>query len=148
MDEWLESVEFAIETSATLVVLDLGEKKGKGNRGMKIAVVGSRNFIDYKLLCAVLNEEFFWGKEILISGGAGGTDSLAEKWATENSIETIIIRPDYNKYPPKLAPLYRNQIIAKECDFMIAFWDGKSRGTKNAIEHAISFRKQVLIQGI
>lgn len=114
---------------------------------MKIAVVGGRNFQDYEVLSRVLRDEFFYRKEILVSGGAEGADKLAERWATENQIETEIIRPDYSKYPPHLAPLYRNELIAERCDYMVAFWDGKSRGTYNAIKHALSLKKQVLIQG-
>ena len=32
--------------------------------------------------------------------------------------------PEYDKYPPKQAPLIRNKKIVETCDCLIAFWDG------------------------
>jgi uncharacterized phage-like protein YoqJ len=57
---------------------------------------------------------------------------LAWKWALKNGIEVIVHRPNYNK-DGRWAPLKRNDIIVNEADKIMAFWDGKSTGTKYVI---------------
>ena len=71
----------------------------------------------------------------IISGGAKGIDTLAEKYAEEHNIPKLIIKPEYEKYR-RSAPLKRNEIIVDISDIVIAIWDGKSRGTKYAIDYA------------
>ena len=85
---------------------------------MKIAVIGSRNFADYELLKKTLNE--ITGITKVISGGAKGADSLAEQWAKENQIETVIYKPDWAKYG-RGAGVVRNRLIIEDCDLCIAF---------------------------
>lgn len=85
---------------------------------MKIAVIGSRNFADYELLKKTLNE--ITGITKVISGGAKGADSLAEQWAKENQIETVIYKPDWAKYG-RGAGVVRNRLIIEDCDHSIWF---------------------------
>lgn len=101
---------------------------------MKIAVVGSRTFSDNDLLSSILNK---FDKKIItiISGGAAGADKLAENWADKNNVKKIICKPDWKKYGRK-AGILRNKDIVEKSDQVIAFWDGKSRGTKNSIDRA------------
>ncbi|KMQ50663.1 Uncharacterized protein CHISP_2346 [Chitinispirillum alkaliphilum] len=91
----------------------------------RIAVIGSRGF-DYSLLKETLDKE-----EIvkIVSGGAKGADSLAAQYARENNIELQEFLPDYKKHG-RGAPLVRNKLIVDASNMVIAFWDGKSRGTK------------------
>ena len=42
--------------------------------------------------------------------------------------------PEYSRYG-RSAPLKRNLLIIDYSDLVIAFWDGKSRGTKYVIDH-------------
>lgn len=80
----------------------------------------------------------------IVSGGARGADILAERFADENKIKKIIFRPNYIKYG-RLAPLVRNERIVDYADKVIAFWNGKSRGTKHAINYAEKTGKHVNI---
>lgn len=107
---------------------------------MKIAVVGSRSFDDYPKLSSVLD---LYRKEcsLIVSGGARGADSLAERYANENDLKTKIFLPDWKMYGAK-AGFIRNELIVKECDFLIAFWDGKSSGTKNSMVLADRYGKR------
>ena len=77
---------------------------------------------------------------MLITGGAIGIDQIAEQWALENGIPTIIHIPDWNKYG-KSAGIIRNKLIADDCDQCLAFWDGKSKGTKNTIDLCVKLKK-------
>lgn len=47
----------------------------------------------------------------------------------------IIFYPDYEKFD-RQAPLIRNKLIVEECDCLLAFWDGQSRGTKFTLDYA------------
>jgi hypothetical protein len=109
---------------------------------MKLAIVGSRTFNDYELLCGVIDE--VKDIELIISGGANGADSLAEKYAKDHSIPTKIYHADWNKYG-KRAGYIRNVDIITNCDCVIAFWDCKSKGTKHSIDLANTQKKKLLI---
>ena len=95
---------------------------------MKVAVVGSRN-LDVINLGKYLPEN----TTEIISGGATGVDTSAKKYALANDIKLTEFVPEYRKYG-KFAPLIRNAQIIDNADLVIAFWDGKSKGTKNVIE--------------
>lgn len=106
---------------------------------MKLAVIGSRSFKDYELMKPILIK---WKIEEIVSGGAKGADTLAERFADEHKIKKVIFKPDYAKHGKK-APLMRNRQIVDYVDRVIAFWDGKSRGTKYTIDYARKNRKKV-----
>ena len=112
---------------------------------MKLAVVGSRDFNDYDLLKLKL-DIIHKRKSItlIVSGGAKGADSLAERWAKENRIELLIFLPDWDKYGKKAGYL-RNEDIIKNSDAVIAFWDGESRGTLSSINLAKKYEKSCFI---
>jgi hypothetical protein len=50
-------------------------------------------------------------------------------------LELIVFKPDYKRYG-RGAPIVRNKQIIEEADCVLAFWDGKSRGTKSSIDFA------------
>lgn len=92
-------------------------------------------------------EELF-GTAIL-SGGAVGVDRLAQSYAEENDIPFFLYKP-YHLVDTKVdyQPRYfftRNKQIVDNCDEMIAFWDGKSHGTEDAIRYARKKRKPVTV---
>ena len=105
----------------------------------RIAVVGSRDFNDYEffvekleyLLQNLSNFSF-------VSGGAKGLDSLVKRYAKENNYLLVEYLPEYDKFPdnPKIAPLMRNKTIMENADMVIAFHNGVSKGTLNALSHA------------
>ena len=116
---------------------------------MNIAIVGSRTFDDYHAflnsLIPYLEEVCPDGKCEFISGGAKGVDSMARMYAEKSCRKIHELKPDYGKNYPKIAPLIRNKEIAKRCDVMVAFWDGLSGGTANAIAWATSLGKTVKV---
>lgn len=104
---------------------------------MKIAVIGSRglNRID----CGRINARF---GDVIVSGGARGVDSIAASWARRHGFAVIEHKPDYRRYG-KAAPHVRNSQIVADADRVVAFWDGKSRGTKSTIDKAVLHGKRV-----
>ena len=95
---------------------------------MKVAVIGSRT-----LQICRLGDYMPKGTTALISGGAVGIDSCVRQYATENGIVLTEILPNYPRYG-RAAPLKRNDQIIDLADVVIAFWDGKSKGTAYVIE--------------
>ena len=106
---------------------------------MKLLIVGSRSITDFDLTGYVPNDT-----ELIISGGAKGIDRIAERYADENQIKKLIIRPQYDRYGNG-APFKRNEEMVKLCDTVLAIWDGKSRGTKYTVEYAKKKNKAVII---
>ena len=106
---------------------------------MKVAIVGSRSLINVEISKYIPENV-----TEIISGGAIGIDTLAEEVADKRRISKWIIRPEYDKYGKK-APLIRNKEIVKRAELVIAFWDGKSRGTKFTIDYAKKLNKEVKI---
>lgn len=112
------------------------------NTGAKLAVVGTRTFDDYKLLCSILDLMPLPG--CIISGGATGADSLAERYASEHNIPFICFNADWKTYGKRAGPMRNKQIVHSATE-LVAFWDFKSSGTKNSIEEARKARVPVRI---
>ena len=102
-----------------------------------IAVIGSRNFSDYSFFAEKL--EYLLqnlSDYSFVSGGALGADSLCRRYCQENSFKLVEHLPNYDKYPPKAAPIIRNKLIINDATHLICFWDGISKGSKSAIKMA------------
>lgn len=114
------------------------------NKGIVAAIVGSRTFTDYDFLKKTLND-YRAGNDLIggiVSGGAAGADRLAERYAGESRIPIEIIKPDWKKYG-RGAGLLRNTAIIEQADVVFAFWDGKSRGTRDSIIKATNLKKEI-----
>ena len=79
-----------------------------------------------------------------VSGEARGADSLGKRLAYENEWEVLSFPADWDKYG-KTAGYKRNDEMARNADALIAFWDGKSRGTKHMIDLAKKYDLQARI---
>ena len=92
---------------------------------MKIAVIGSRTL-------TVRNLEKYIPKDTteIISGGANGIDRCAKEFAVKNNIRYTEFLPEY-KIHGRYAPL--------------AFWEGKSRGTKFVIDNCRKINKPIRV---
>jgi len=115
---------------------------------MKLAIIGSTTFTDYKLLCKTL-EPYKDKVTLVVSGAAKGADTLGAKWSREvlkkeplefpadwENLEVepcrVKTRSDGTKYNV-LAGFNRNTIIVENADVVIAFWDGRSKGTRDSL---------------
>jgi len=106
---------------------------------MKYAVIGSRNFKDWFYFCQIMPQFI---PETIISGGAIGADSFAAKYAKMKNIPLVEFIPDWEKHG-KSAGFKRNVLIVSAADEVIAFWDGKSAGTRHSIDIAKNQGKKV-----
>jgi len=113
---------------------------------MIISIVGSRSFSDFDLLDSFILQHIDIKKiDGIISGGATGTDKLAEHFAAKYLLPIEIILPDWKLYGKKAA-IIRNIEIVKKADFILAFWDGKSKGTAFIIKEAKRKNKGYLLE--
>ncbi len=106
---------------------------------MKVAVIGSRTLWDVDIAKYIPPE----ATEI-ITGGAYGIDTLAERYAQSRNIPVRVFRPDYDVLG-KMAPLARNDQIVDAADMVVAVWDGVSTGTRYTIGRAQRLNKPVKI---
>lgn len=110
----------------------------------KVAIIGSRDFKNKNMIENTL-QSFLRENDIrcIISGGAKGADTMGVQWANRNNIPTIVFYPDFKKR--KRAYHFRNRQIVKECDVLIAFWNGSSTGTKYTIDFARAMEREVIV---
>lgn len=80
----------------------------------------------------------------IVSGGACGIDSCAKQYALMKGLRLTEILPEYEKYG-RCAPLKRNDLIIEYSDMVIAFWNGKSRGTGYVIRKCDEVNKPLKI---
>lgn len=85
----------------------------------------------------LLQEKMRTHQVIIVSGHAQGADTLGERFAKEQGL-TVELHPAKWRALGKAAGMIRNAEMARASDALIAFWDGKSRGTA----HMISFAKR------
>jgi hypothetical protein len=100
--------------------------------GIKLAIIGSRSFSDKPTLEHSIND-LNLKIDTVVSGGAIGADRLGEEWAKNQGINVELHLPEWAKYG-RSAGVIRNKAIVQSCDFCLAFWDGKSKGTNSTIE--------------
>lgn len=115
---------------------------------MKIAIIGSRE----KYLAApwIVKQQVREYVEdlprdtIIVSGGARGVDSYAEQAARGCGLPLTLFLADWATHG-KAAGFIRNKLVVDEADRVVAFWDGESRGTANALKQARVLGKQIEI---
>ena len=96
---------------------------------MKVIIAGGRDFDNYEMMCQELE-----GIDIteVVCGEARGADSLGKRWAQEHNIPVKSFPADWDAYG-NYAGIRRNHDMAQYADYLVAFWDGKSKGTKDMI---------------
>ena len=121
-----------------------------------LLVAGSRTYTDYDEMCHVL--DFLLQKQVaqnnhivIVSGGAKGADSLAERYADERGYKKHIMPADWNTYG-KSAGYRRNEqmhiYISTPSDRRrgcVCFWDEQSRGTKHNFDLSSKFNTPLVI---
>jgi len=111
---------------------------------MLIAVVGSRAFPNREAV------EHFVGRlakdATVVSGGAKGVDSWAVEAAHAAGLEVIVMEADWERHGRSAGPI-RNHEIVRLSDMIVAFWDGKSRGTLNTVALAVGANVPVQVHG-
>ena len=103
---------------------------------MKVIIAGGRDFDNYNLLKEKCNNILSNATNIeIVEGGAKGADTLGKRYGREKEYLIVTFPANWDEHG-KAAGVIRNRQMAEYADCLIAFFDGKSRGTKNIIEEA------------
>lgn len=116
---------------------------------MRIIIAGGRDFANQKRLHQVMDgvlkrQIIDKGVEEVefVVGRAKGADALGEQWAVSRGCPVSPFPADWETFG-KSAGMIRNKQMAEytakspdKMKLLVAFWDGKSRGTLNMIETA------------
>lgn len=114
------------------------------NEIFRVIIAGSRDFNDYQTLTEIC--DFMLSRKSnfeVVSGAARGADALGEQYAKERNMKIHKYPADWSQ--GKGAGYLRNETMAKNADGLIAFWDGKSKGTKHMIDLAKKYNLKIKI---
>ena len=124
---------------------------------IRVIIAGSRDFADYSFLENVLDD--FFSEHIhneddeiaIVSGGARGADELGIRYAKEKYIPLKVFRADWNTHGRSAGYIRNgtmlNYITEPDCKgYVIAFWDGKSKGTAHMIKIAKKANIDVIVK--
>lgn len=99
---------------------------------MKVIIAGSRTFNNYQLVEDTMPQ--IDNVTEVVCGGARGADELGRLWANKHGILITMFPAQWETYG-KAAGFIRNHEMGDYADYLVAFWDGKSRGTKDMIDY-------------
>lgn len=115
-----------------------------------LMICGSRHFTNYKIFkkCMGIVLDKFKEDDIkiekVISGGANGADTLAERWAKEQQYPFQAYYAEWDSFGRKAGPI-RNSKMVKDADFVVAFPYETSTGTHDSITKTRSFPEKKLL---
>lgn len=113
---------------------------------MRVIIAGGRDFNDYDLMKRKLDALLANQTGVVIVSGAcpTGADKLGERYALERKLPVVQHPADWKQHGKSAGPR-RNEQMAQNADALVAFWDGKSRGTKNMIDNAEKYGLKVRV---
>lgn len=104
----------------------------------RVIIAGGRDFNNYGLLFSKVFRLLGNLKPSdiqIVTGGATGADALGKRYAEEIGLSHKEFPADWNEHGKAAGPI-RNQQMARYATHLIAFHDGKSRGTLDMIDLA------------
>ena len=114
---------------------------------IKVALVGSRNindmdFVERQFFRVLRKEKVDVHDVVIVSGGATGVDTLAQKIARKYGLTIVIHYPQWWRFGKAAGPM-RNTKIVKDADVVLAIRWGASKGTDDLIRKAHTVGKKV-----
>lgn len=109
---------------------------------MKLIIAGSRTISPSIKEIADYVYEFNIGITEIISGGAKGVDTCAEKYALAADQPLKIFHAEWDKYG-KSAGHKRNKQMAEYGDALLLIWNGTSKGSANMKKNMIDLGKKI-----
>lgn len=107
----------------------------------RVVVSGSRGIRDAVVAAPILSDHIDPCDTVIV-GGAAGIDFLTEAWARSRDIAVEVREADWNKHGKAAGPIRNREMLEgtdqhERADVLVAIWDGKSRGTRSAIDAAL-----------
>ncbi len=117
----------------------------------KVVIGGCRDFEDYAVLCDFVDACLARIKNqceiCIVSGCCSGVDKLGERYAAEHGYAVERHPADWERHGRAAGPI-RNREMVECADYVIAFWDGVSRGTQSLIAAAEELGKPLRVKKI
>lgn len=117
----------------------------------RIVVAGCRYYTDYSAAKEFIGQAICELRKrydlVFLSGNCAGADKLGERFAAENGFAIEYYPADWETHGKSAGPI-RNRQMAEAADYVICFWDGKSRGTASMIAYAKKLGKPVKVKTI
>lgn len=112
----------------------------------RVIIAGSRDFNNYGLLTKTMDYLLSNVKDniTIVCGKARGADTLGEQYAKERGYALQYFPANWERYG-RSAGYRRNVQMAENADALVAFWDGKSMGTRHMISAAKSHGLRVRV---
>jgi len=115
---------------------------------LKVIIAGGRDFTDTQYaadtLVKLVEENMLPDTFTVISGNARGADKVGEYLAKLWDLPLEIYPADWNQHG-KSAGYIRNNQMADIANALVAFWDGKSKGTMHMINTMKQQHKHVFV---
>ena len=110
---------------------------------MRVAIVGSRHFPDLSRVETYV--ESLPAGTRLVTGSASGVDAAATRIARRRGLAVQVIGAGFEEARDPGVAAARNQRLVDQCDLLVAFWDGRSRGTRSTVERALDSGREVQV---
>lgn len=113
----------------------------------RVIIAGGRDFDNYPGLAKVMDRLLanVTDEITVVCGMARGADTLGERYAKERGYAIRYFPADWDEHG-RAAGYIRNEEMAKNADALVAFWDGKSGGTRHMIETAKRYKLDIRVK--
>ena len=108
---------------------------------MRVAIVGSRRYPELSRV-----EDYVRGLPAgssLVTGSASGVDATAARTARGRGLPVQVLGAGFDELHDRDRAAARNRRLIGLADVLVAFWDGRSEGTRSTIERALDSGKEV-----
>jgi hypothetical protein len=111
---------------------------------VKLLICGSRSIKDPEVIQRAVTTSGFEPITEVVTGGAPGVDTLADRWAHDNFIDRTVMHANWGGRG-KGAGYHRNERMVSYSDAVVAIWDGSSKGTAHTIQIARNKGKRCFV---
>jgi predicted Rossmann fold nucleotide-binding protein DprA/Smf involved in DNA uptake len=108
---------------------------------MRVGIVGSRHFPELDRVARYVRS--LPASSSLVTGSASGVDATATRAARERGLPVRVLGASFEEAADAGSAMERNQRLVSSCDVLVAFWDGRSQGTRRTVERALDSGREV-----
>jgi predicted Rossmann fold nucleotide-binding protein DprA/Smf involved in DNA uptake len=108
---------------------------------VRFGIVGSRHFGD--LASVERYVEKLPRDARIVTGSASGVDAAATRAARRQGLHVQVLGASFEEARDQSVAVARNQRLIDQCDVLVAFWDGSSKGTRATVDRALDSGREV-----
>jgi len=108
---------------------------------VKFGIVSSRHFADLARVESYV--EKLPRDARIVTGSTSGVDAAATRAARRHGLAVQVLGASFEAARDQSVAAARNQRLVDQCDVLVAFWDGSSRGTRATVDRALDSGREV-----